>query len=418
MLGSETNMRKNYFWNTLGTGLYAMATMILTIVVSWCVNSEQAGVFALALTVGQWMTTISYYETKVYQVTDIKEKYTFSDFFVAKTILLVLAIIASIIFIVVREKPSEKAIIILFMCVYKTIEGFADVFEGEFQRRERVDAAGKSIFIRVITSNIIFIGCILITRNLLLSIIIMTIESILVIYVFNYYVVDRRWPFSFKSTKPQVFGIFKDCFPLFLSTFLNTYIFAASRLAVDAVLDDEYQLFYVAIFMPITIINLFSGFVFKPLLTNMAECYESGNIKDIKKMILKIIGFIFGFTLICIIGAYLIGIPVLSFIYHVDLSAYKFELLILLVAGGINALNVVLYYILTIMRKQYYVLFGYALTAVMAFIITKPMTKALIIRGASLSYLANVAILLIVFSVYTGIQIVKIKQKNQSKEIV
>lgn len=416
MLGKETNMKKNYFWNTLGTGVYALSTMILTIIVSWFVNSEQAGVFALALTVGQWMTTISYYETKVYQVTDIKGKYAFSDFYVTKTILLGLAIFGSLIFIAFREKPSEKALIILFMCIYKTIEGFADVFEGEFQRRERVDAAGKSIFIRVVTSNILFIICILLTRNLLVSIILMTLESIAVIYVFNYHVVEKQWPFQFRTTGKQIVGILKECFPLFLSTFLNTYILAASRLAVDAVLDDEYQLFYVAIFMPVTIINLFSGFVFKPLLTDMALCYESGNIKSIRKMVVKIISFILGFTLLCMVGAYLIGIPVLSFVYHVKLTPYKWDLLILLLAGGINALNVLLYYMLTIMRKQYYVLFGYVVTALTTLLITKRLTGMLEIRGASLSYLINVTVLLLIFTVYTIVQVQKIK-KNSSAQI-
>lgn len=413
MLGNQTNMKKNYFWNTLGTGVYALSTMILTIVVSWCVDSEQAGIFALALTVGQWMATISYYETKVYQVTDIRERYTFSDFFVTKTILLGLSIIASVVFIALREKTSEKALIILFMCIYKTIEGFADVFEGEFQRQQRVDAAGKSIFIRVATSNVLFMLSILITRNLLLSIILMTIEAIAVICIFNFHVVKVQWPFKFKSTNTQIAGVFKECFPLFLSSFLNTYILAASRLAVDAVLESEYQLYYVAVFMPVTIINLFSGFVFKPLLTDMAVCYDTGKINSLKKMIVKIIAFIFGFTIICMIGAYLIGIPVLSFVYHVNLTPYKWELLILLFAGGINALNVVLYYILTIMRKQYYVLFGYIVTAAAALIITTPVTKLLLIRGAALSYLASVIVLLVVFSVYILVQVFKIKSKNR-----
>lgn len=413
MLGNQTNMKKNYFWNTLGTGVFALSTMILTIIVSWCVDSEQAGIFALALTVGQWMATISYYETKVYQVTDIRERYTFSDFYVTKTILLGLSITASVVFIAVREEASEKALIILFMCIYKIIEGFADVFEGEFQRRERVDAAGKSIFIRVATSNVLFILSILITRNLLLSIILMTIEAIIVVYIFNFHVIKAQWPFKFKSSNTQIAGVFKECFPLFLSNFLNTYILAASRLAVDAVLASEYQLFYVAVFMPVTFINLFSGFIFKPLLTDMAICYDSGKFKDLKKMIIKIITFIFGFTIICMIGAYLIGIPVLSFVYHVNLTPYKWELLILLFAGGINALNVVLYYILTIMRKQYYVLFGYIVTAVITLIITTPVTKLLLIRGAALSYLASVVVLLIVFSVYILVQVLKIKNKNR-----
>lgn len=48
-----------------------------------------------------------------------------------------------------------------------------------------------------------------------------------------------------------------------------------------------------------------------------------------------------GFTFVCEVGAYILGIPVLSWLYGVNLKKYKLTLLLLLLCGGINAVNII-----------------------------------------------------------------------------
>ena len=150
----------------------------------------------------------------------------------------------------------------------------------------------------------------------------------------------------------KVRNVLKECLPLFLSCFLNTYVYSASRMSVDKVLDENYQLYYAAIFMPVMIINLFSTFVFKPLLSVMAEDYENRRKRQFLQVILKVFAVIIVVTGICIAGAWLLGIPVLSLLYGIPLKKYKADLLILLLAGGVNALAFFLYYILTIIENK------------------------------------------------------------------
>ena len=96
-----------------------------------------------------------------------------------------------------------------------------------------------------------------------------------------------------------------ECLPLFLSSFLNTYVYSASRMSVDKVLDARYQLYYAAIFMPVMIINLFSTFVFKPLLSVMAEDYEQKRKRQFFLMIVTEGSLIIvAVTVVCEIGAY------------------------------------------------------------------------------------------------------------------
>ena len=181
---------------------------------------------------------------------------------------------------------------------------------------------------------------------------------------------------------------------------------------MDKVLDARYQLYYAAIFMPVMIINLFSTFVFKPLLSVMAEDYEQKRKRQFFLMIVKVCAIIVAVTVVCEIGAYLLGIPVLSILYGINLGAYKIDLLILLLAGGVNALAFFMYYILTIMRKQNYALIGYGMEAVTAFVISDWLVRKYAIRGASVSYLIAVTVLLTIFVLFMIYNIWRGKKEN------
>ena len=70
----------------------------------------------------------------------------------------------------------------------------------------------------------------------------------------------------------------------------------------------------------------------------MAEDYEQKRKRQFFSQIVKVCANYVAVTVVCEIGAYLLGIPVLSILYGINLGAYKIDLLILLLAGGVNAL--------------------------------------------------------------------------------
>ena len=74
--------------------------------------------------------------------------------------------------------------------------------------------------------------------------------------------------------KSSILGLLKACFPLFLASFLMMYISNAPKFAVDAYLSDEYQTYYGILFMPASVINLFSLFAFRPLLTKLTAMWN------------------------------------------------------------------------------------------------------------------------------------------------
>ena len=110
-------------------------------------------------------------------------------------------------------------------------------------------------------------------------------------------------------------------------------------------------------------------------------------------MMAQQVGIIVIITLICITGAYFLGVPVLSWLYHTDLSPYKTELLILLLGGGFLGLVGFLHTMNTVMRQQKFLMWGYVAIAVAACFCSHYVVGEYGMLGAALLYMGLMVIL-------------------------
>lgn len=198
-----------------------------------------------------------------------------------------------------------------------------------------------------------------------------------------------------------------NCFPVFASAFLSFYIGNAPKYAIDAQLTDEMQACYGFIAMPVFVIGLLNGFILNPMLFKISCLWNDGKVKEFVRKTLFLAASVFFITVICIAGAYVLGIPVLSFLYNTNLSSYKAELMVLLVGGGFLGLSGVLNAVLTIMRYQKDLLIGYALVAVLAFFMANSIVQNYAIMGAAILYTVLMAVLCALFTLFTAFGIWK-----------
>ena len=75
-----------YIWFTMGTACFALATLVMTIVISRFLGEAKAGMFSIGLSIAQWLVTIAYFEIRTYQVTDVKNEYPFGYYFTLRLI--------------------------------------------------------------------------------------------------------------------------------------------------------------------------------------------------------------------------------------------------------------------------------------------------------------------------------------------
>ena len=398
MIGDNVSSEKsNFIWNMLGSGIYSAASMILTFLTIRIMGEHDGGIFSIALTISQMLIYFAYFEMRTYQVTDAKNEFSFTQYYSTKIITCLIMMIASIGYVVLKAYNPYKALVILLMCVYRMIDGFADVFESQFHKDGRLDIAGKSLAYRTLFSVTIYFVTLILSHDLVIALIAAIIAAILGLIVCDMAVYREFGSMKVVFEKEKSLKILKSCFPLFLGVFLWTYILSASRLAVDDCMSSDAQAYYQVLFLPVSVINLFSGFLFRPMLTRLTELYKQEKYKDFFKIILKLVLIMVIFTIICMGGAYLVGIPVLEVIVKLDLAKYRGLFTFLIAAGGVNAIAFIWYYVLTIFRCPKLITGGYIVAAVMAYIISPVFVKREGLWGAGISYFIVVFTLNIIF---------------------
>ena len=396
--------RKNVAWNMIGSLVYAGSSMILTALVNHLIGTEQGGIFGFAFsTFGQQMFLVAYFGMRPLQSTDTSQSYTFSEYRLARLATCSMAVIFGACYIMFNIlSPSagytaEKALVVFLMVLYKVLDGFADVYESEFQRNGRLYLTGQAMAFRTLLSVFCFLGTLAVTRELVFSCVVAVLSQGAGILLFDKRMAESVPGMVFTRTPGRQWKLLQDSFLLFLSVFLDGLIFAMAKYAVDARMTSTDNAVFVAIFMPTSVINLAANFVIRPFLTKMSYQWEERNFIDFRAGLKKLSGIIFLLTVIAMAGAWAIGVPVLGAISNVELKPYKSGLLFIVLGGGFFAVMNLFYYVLVIMKKQKGIFFGYVPVCILSFFLSFWLVGVGGINGAAFSYMLEMLILMLCF---------------------
>lgn len=414
LLNAEHIERDSYIWNMTGSILMAFQSVIMLMILTRTLGLKEAGIFTIAYADANLFLTIGKYGMRNFQVSDVKKQFSFGEYWVSRVITSAGMVIVSLGYVLYAHHTSEytieKSLVIIWMCLFKVIDAMEDIYHGHYQNENRLDMAGKALTIRMGATIFTFGLCLILLHNLLISLIIATVISTLLLVIFIVWISDifplRKEVIDWENNKL----LLKVCTPLFISSFFSFYIGNAPKYAIDATLTDELQACYGFIAMPVFVIELLNGFIFNPMLHKMSVLWNERKIKEFVHKIIcqgEIIALI---TSVCMIGAYFLGIPVLSWLYNTNLSEYKSELLILLLGGGFLGLAGFLNIINTIIRRQKNLMWGYAVIALVAYLFSERVVAQYGMFGAAMLYMTLMGILCLVFG---GILVYGIKKKRE-----
>jgi len=396
-IGKNSNA-KMFAWNTIGSMCNAGTAFILLIFVTRICGDFDAGIFALGFANAQLMLTIGRYGMRAYQATDIKASISFSTYFMSRLITCILMLIVSTAYIIWSGYSFTKGVIVYSICIIKMVDALEDVFHGLFQQHGRIDIAGQFLTIRNLITMISFVSILVVTKSLLITCVATGFISIIACILLNLPMTKRMVKFKIELSKKELDILFISCFPLFVGSFLSLYIYNVPKYMIDRYLTADIQTYYSILFMPAFVINLFSEFVFKPLLTDMAIKWERNQLKEFIRYILRLLMGIALITLVVVGAGLFMGSQVLSFIYGVDLMKYRSELILLLFGGGFGACVYLLFNVLTAMRQQVSLLVGYAFVAVVISVISPILVRNYNMMGAAIACFISSILLFIIFS--------------------
>ena len=393
----DRGLIKNFIWNTIGIMLNSFNSLFFLIVVSRINGLNDAGIFSLAFSTALLLYTIGLYSGRMFQVTDIENKIKDKDYIFSKVISCSLMIVLGLGFVIIRGYDIYKALVMLLLVIYKATEAFSDTLYAVLQKNEKLYQSGQSLALKSIIGIICFVVVDFIAKNLIIASLTIVLVNLIIMLVFDYPRVRKYIPKNTKVNIENVKDIFKKEFFVFINSFLSNYILNAPKYAIDNFMQEADQAKFGYIIMPATVISLFSQFILMPYTNRIREMYANNKIKELKHNIRKIIGIVILFGILAIVVAYLIGIPVLEFIYNTQLSEYRLDLVIILFAYILYAISYINLVVLTTARKTFIQFLVYGFTAAVTLVTSNIFVSQMGIRGASLTCVVALGLLFVLY---------------------
>lgn len=406
------------FWNMAASMLMAFQSVIILIVIGRTIddNKVTAGIYTFGNTINNMFLSIGKYGMRFFQVSDVDREYNFREYRMSRIITTIAMTVISTVYVLIVANQNgysdTKTMTIIWLCLFKLADSFEDVFYGDYQKNKRLDVASKAFALRLLITIALFVIMIIVTKNLLLATAVSTIVTIILLFVLIMLTRDfvcEREPYKMS----KVWKLLVVTLPLCLGTFLTLYISAAPRTAIDRLMDEGDQAIYGYISMPVFVVQLLVLFIFNPMIYGISCLWNENKITEYIKECMKQFGFVLVVTVVCITGAWLLGIPVLSFMYNTDLAPYKTDLMIMMIGSGFLGLAGLLANLLTVMRYQNAILVGYGLTSVCAFLFAGKAVEKNGMRGAVNVYLILLIILCLIFVAEFVYGVVKAKKNGR-----
>ncbi len=387
---------RDYVWNAVGLASWGVCFPVLSIVVTQLVGTEQAGMFTMAFTVALLLMFLANYGVRTYQVSDLDEEYSFSDYQANRILTCTIMMALGFGYGAVRGYGSEMMIICFGVYLYKMVDGWADVYEGRLQQMDKLYLAGISQALRSITVMVVFSLVLLITRNLMISCVIMGVVALLSLFFITIPLALFETPKSRRFNPMAAVVLVKQCFPLFAALFMYNLIENMPKFIMEGMLPYDNQLYYNAMWFPANALTIVVQVIYKPLLVRMAGIWADMRTRkrfDILVVAMLLVVVLLTSALAGFMGA--LGPQILGLLYGVDFEPYRGLIMVMVVAGGVSAAIDFIYQAVTLLRKQGSVTKLYLITFGFSLFIPLLLVSFTELPGAVLSYLIIMSFLLV-----------------------
>ena len=421
-LQSKNVQRSAFIWNAMASMVLAAQSVLVMMILTRTIGMEKAGIFSFAHSNANLMYFIGEFGARRYQASDVKEKYSPSEYYgfrILTTSLMVLVLVIFSVFAsITRGYTADKALTIFFVGMCLVVQALSDGYEANMQQKGRLDIAAKGAFTRSSSLIVAYLIGIFATRSLVVS-------SALAfgLAACSFLLTVFRYSSRFGERKPlfkssTIRGLFIALVPIFATLFLNNYIANAPKYAIDDALGDEIQALYGFLFMPSYAIGVVCNFIFNPIIVSYSKLWTENKIKEFRRLVGRQMLIITGLTVLALIAAFLLGIPVLSLVFGADLDGYRKELCILILGGSMWAFCTFFTTIITIMRKQNNLLVGYLIAAAVMLLASKKVVTSYGVTGAAVLYTCVMMLLAIMLFAFCMIGIASQKKKGSMSDAV
>ncbi len=342
---------KNTSWNLLGNIYYAATQWFLLVVISKIGNVQMVGQFSLCLALTAPILMLFNMQLRAVQATDIKEQYSFQEYFGLRIITSCLAFVALVVTSGFIGYSKKTIVLIIVFMVAKVFESLSDIVFGLLQKNEVLKISAISQIIKGTASLIILTLLLYTTNDLQFSMVGLALTWI---GVFFWY--DLKKAKFYSKTRPIINLLkMKQLMTISLPLGITLMLFSLSTNMPRYFIERSYGEEILGYFSALSYIVVAGSTVVSAIgqATNprLAKYYVEGNHREFKKLMLKIVSIGVMLGLLGVIFSIFFGKWFLSFFYSSDYANYIDVFKLLMLMGMIDFIANFLGYGLTATKK-------------------------------------------------------------------
>lgn len=381
-------MKKDVFWNSLGTATWSFLSLFLLIIVTRVNGIYQSGVFSFSFAFAMIAFTIACYGGRAYQVSDHKNTFSVDNYISLRLLTSFAAMVITIIFVITNGYDLQKSVLIILLVGQRIFDALADVFYGILQKKNRLYISGQSLFFKSLLSLVIFLIIDIFTSNLLLSSLALPVVSLLFILFYDIPHSKKVDIFSIKLHVVSITNIFKSTFLPFAIAVMGLVLVNLARYFID-IYHPNLQGYFGIIAMPLSLVVLLFSFIYTPATVALSHFYANKDFSSIQRYVGKIgVITVGGALLICAV-TYLFGVYALRLLFGIDLSQYLLDIILVIIAGLAISFTSLFTNIAVIARKQKVPAVIYLVTIIALSLLCMVLVGPYGIHGATLAFMTS-----------------------------
>lgn len=338
-------------YNTIGSGIYLFIQWLILYIVLWISGYKQEGMFSAIMAVSAIFYAFSLFGMRNYQSTDLENAHSEKTYIYSRIITCVIALSACFVYCLVLKYNIYMILCVMSYMIFKFNESIADIFHGTLQKQWLFKNIGISFILRAIVSGISFTITLLLSNDLLTSIIIMGLCTLLVVFLYDFRIYKANIKEFGATTYSKLKELLIICFPLAFYTILSNYALSYPKIVIGKILGNQVLGYYTTYANPAMIIQVAASYIVSPLITYFAEIYKSNKYKDFLKLLVKCLVGIFGLTFVALILGKICGRQIFSLLFGKEILDYYYLFNQVIIISMLTAIMWLLGGIITVIRK-------------------------------------------------------------------
>ncbi|NLS85176.1 MAG: lipopolysaccharide biosynthesis protein [Ruminococcaceae bacterium] len=392
-MGTQSDMRRNFLWNTAGNLTYFACQWALTILAVRLAGVDASGIYNTALTVTNIFLSVASFGMYNFQVSDAQNKYAQTAYVKSRLYTCTLSVVGCLAFVALGALTGAnpytltECVCIALVLLYRLVESVTDVYNAIDQKHGRLDIVGKTYAARGVISLVTFALGLRITHSMSITLFIMLVGNIA---FFVAYTLPKALPFYTKTSvlRKTVFALLLECSPLAIYAVLNTTTSSIPKIILGRVLGTTALGIYSPVTAPELLLQVGASYLFTPFITVFSEHFSNKN----QKRFLKAVGAVSCMILILLpVGlliAQYIGRWGLRTFVSAHVEQYSYLLAPMVYAAILTALVLFFSMVLTVMRCMRGLIFANIIGIVVAATVSEPLITAFELQGTTYASIA------------------------------